>query len=139
MPNSAAGRLPVTKGIPLLAEVDRQLGLTCSVVEYLGYGRRKASCEYSLLELLKQRVYALALGHEDLNDHGAHTWDRERRVMAKAEHTALGSHSRFVVTNLPQTNRYLYDEVYCARGDIENRIKDQQFDLFADRASSHGF
>ncbi len=40
-----------------------------------------------------------------------------------------------MVTNLPQTDRYLYDQIYCARGDMENRIKDQQLDLFADRTS----
>jgi hypothetical protein len=42
-----------------------------------------------------------------------------------------------VVTNLPQSDRFLYDKVYCARGDMENRIKDQQLDLFAKRASAH--
>ncbi len=46
--------------------------------------------------------------------YGAHTWDRERRVMV-AEHTALGSHPRFMVTNLLGTDDYLYDRVYCAR------------------------
>ena len=71
--------------------------------------------------------------------YGAHTWDRERRVMVKAEHTARGSNPRFVVTNLPGTNDYLYDRVYCARGDMENRLKDPPLDLFADRASCHRF
>ena len=42
---------------------------------------------------------------------------------------------RFVVTNLPYQDRYLYDRVYCARGDMENRIKDQQLNLFATRTS----
>ena len=78
-------------------------------------------------------------------NYGAHTWDRKRRVIVKAEHTALGSNPRFVVTNLPQTDRYptvtvgLYNRIYCARGDMENRLKDQQLDLFADRTSCHGF
>ena len=44
-----------------------------------------------------------------------------------------------MVTNLTQTDRYLYDRIYCARGDMENRIKDQQLDLFAGRASCHRF
>ena len=66
--------------------------------------------------------------------YGAHTWDRERRVMVKAEHAAWGSNPRFVVTNLTGTDGYLYDRVYCACGDMENRLKDQQLDLFADRA-----
>ena len=68
------------------------------------------------------------------------TWDRARRVIVKAEHTARGANPRFVVTNLsPQTDRYLYTRLYCARGDMENRIKNQQMDLFADRASCHRF
>ena len=72
--------------------------------------------------------------------YAAHTWDRARRVIVKAEHTARGANPRFVVTNLsPQTDRYLYTRLYCARGDMENRIKNQQMDLFADRASCHRF
>ena len=58
-------------------------------------------------------------------------------MVVKAEHTARGSNPRFVVTNLPGTDDYptgtvgLYNRVYCARGDMENRLKDQQLDLFA--------
>ena len=54
--------------------------------------------------------------------YGARTWDRSRRVIVKAEQTARGANPRFVVTNLKQTDRYLYDQMYCARGDMENRI-----------------
>ena len=71
--------------------------------------------------------------------YGAHTWDRARRVIVKAEHNVGGANPRFVVTNLKQTDRYLYDRIFCARGDMENRIKDQQLDLFAGRASCHRF
>ena len=62
----------ITKRMPLLlAEVDRHLGLTRSVSKYLGDARRQASWgEHRLQDLLRQRVYALDLGHEDLNDHG---------------------------------------------------------------------
>jgi hypothetical protein len=70
--------------------------------------------------------------------YGAKSWKRERRVIGKAEHTNEGANPRFVVTNLededPQT---LYDEHYCARGDMENRIKEQQLYLHADRTSCH--
>ena len=69
--------------------------------------------------------------------YAAQTWDKPRRVIVKAEHTRKGSNPRFVITNLPQTDRYLYDRIYCARGDMENRIKDQQLGLFAHRTSSH--
>lgn len=69
--------------------------------------------------------------------YGALSWDKARRVIVKAEHSSHGANPRFVVTNLPQTDKYLYDKVYCARGDMENRIKDQQLDLFAGRTCCH--
>lgn len=68
------------------------------------------------------------------------TWSRTRRVIAKAEHLGKGANPRFVVTNLPGRawrSRELYEDLYCARGDMENRIKEQQLDLFADRTSTH--
>jgi hypothetical protein len=64
-------------------------------------------------------------------------WDQPRRVIAKAEHGSQGSNPRFVVTNLEGDAQTLYDDVYCARGEMENRIKEQQLDLFADRTSCH--
>jgi hypothetical protein len=71
--------------------------------------------------------------------YAAGPWDRERRVIVKAEHNAGGDNPRFVVTNLPGDPQVLYDEVYCARGEMENRIKEQQLMLFADRTSCHKF
>jgi len=65
------------------------------------------------------------------------TWDKERRVIVKAEHTEQGSNPRYVVTNIKGRAQPLYDKVYCARGDMENRIKEQQLDLFSDRTSCH--
>ena len=70
------------------------------------------------------------------------TWSRSRRVVGKAEHLAKGANPRFVVTSLPAREyekRYLYEELYCARGEMENRIKEQQLDLFGDRASCQTF
>ena len=67
--------------------------------------------------------------------YSAATWDRERRVIVKAEHSHRGSNPRYVVTNLPGDEQELYDTLYCARGDMENRIKEQQLGLFADRTS----
>jgi hypothetical protein len=67
------------------------------------------------------------------------TWSCSRRVIAKAEHLEKGSNPRFIVTNLPEeyaTAKALYEDVYCARGDMENRIKEQQLDLFSDRTST---
>jgi hypothetical protein len=71
--------------------------------------------------------------------YAAGTWDRSRRVIVKAEHTLQGPNPRFVVTNLPGEAQPLYDEVYCARGEMENRIKEQQLMLYADRTSCHRF
>src|SRR5882724_9928301 len=68
------------------------------------------------------------------------TWSRQRRVIAKAEHIAKGANPRFVVTSLSphqMAAQELYEKVYCARGECpENRIKEQQLDLFADRTST---
>ena len=66
----SGGDITSNGGIPLLAQVDRAMRLTQSVARALRDHRRQASCDHSLEELLKQRVYALALGYEDLNDHG---------------------------------------------------------------------
>ncbi len=70
------------------------------------------------------------------------SWSRRRRVVGKAEYLSKGANPRFVVTSLPAVEyekRYLYEELYCARGEMENRIKEQQLDLFGDRASCHTF
>jgi len=67
------------------------------------------------------------------------SWSRRRRVVGKAEHTPKGPNPRFVVTSLGARRhdaRALYEDVYCARGEMENRIKEQQLDLFADRTSA---
>ena len=67
------------------------------------------------------------------------SWSRKRRVVAKAEHLPKGANPRFVVTSLSVSEidaRTLYEDLYCARGQVENRIKEQQLDLFADRTSA---
>jgi hypothetical protein len=71
--------------------------------------------------------------------YGASTWDRSRRVIIKAEHNAQGPNPRFIVTNVPADPQELYEDFYCQRGNMENRIKEQQLDLFADRTSCHRF
>jgi hypothetical protein len=67
------------------------------------------------------------------------SWSCRRRVVGKAEHTAGEANPRFVVTSLKQDEcgaRHLYEQLYCARGEMENRIKECQSDLFADRTST---
>lgn len=71
--------------------------------------------------------------------YAASTWDRRRRVIVKAEHTAQGANPRFIVANVPGDPQGLYDDVYCQRGEMEDRIKEQQLGLFADRTSCHRF
>jgi hypothetical protein len=69
-------------------------------------------------------------------------WSRKRRVIGKAEYLSKGGNPRFVVTSLLAKEfekRYVYEELYCARGEMENRIKEQQLDLFGNRASGHKF
>ncbi len=82
-------------------------------------------------------------GHKQRNFHevwyAAGTWDRKRRIIVKAERLEKGPNCRYVVTNLTEAPQEIYDGRYTARGDMENRIKEQQLDLFADRTSCHGF
>jgi hypothetical protein len=81
---------------------------------------------------LKQRLF-------DKIQYAADTWNCRRSVIVKAEHTDKGPNPRYVVTNLQGEPQALYDKLYCARGDMENRIKEQQLDLFSGRASCHAW
>jgi len=80
----------------------------------------------------KQRIFSSI-------EYAAYTWDKVRRVIVKAEHLVAGPNLRFVVTNLDGDPQMLYDQLYCKRGEAENRIKEQQLGLFADRTSCHEF
>ena len=71
--------------------------------------------------------------------YGAKSWSCKRTVIGKAEHTDQGSNPRYIVTSLKGNAKKIYDTVYCARGDMENRIKEQQLGLFADRTSCHAW
>lgn len=85
-----------------------------------------------------ERTGQAARVFKDLTYRTQKSWSRERRVIGKAEHLAKGSNPRFVVTSLSAAEfdaRTLYEQEYCARGDMENRIKEQQLGLFADRTS----
>jgi hypothetical protein len=67
--------------------------------------------------------------------YAAKTWNTERRVIARVEASDRGSDSRFVVTNLAGTPRWLYEAVYCARGQAENLVKAHKLHLASDRTS----
>jgi hypothetical protein len=71
-------------------------------------------------------------------DYAANSWhDRKRKVIGKAEFNNHGENPRFILTTLDGDPQKLYEDVYCARGDMENRIKEQQLGLFSDRTSAH--
>jgi hypothetical protein len=77
-------------------------------------------------------------GFKDFEYRTHKSWRRARRVVGKAEHLKKGANPRFVVTSLPPEEfdaKTLYEQEYCARGEMENRIKEQQLMLFADRTS----
>jgi hypothetical protein len=94
-------------------------------------------------ELARQQFEATkrpARSFAELRYQTRETWSCERRVVAKAEHLAKGANPRFVVTSLSIEDRaaqLLYERDYCGRGEMENRIKEQQLHLFADRTSAH--
>jgi Transposase DDE domain group 1 len=71
--------------------------------------------------------------------YAADSWNIERRVITRLEHGTQGNNPRFVVTNLEGDAVQLYERLYCARGEAENRIKEAQLDLFGTRASCHRF
>ena len=77
----------------------------------------------------KQRLF-------DQFQYQAGSWSHPRKIIGKAEVTRFGKNPRYVVTNLDGEAEFLYDDIYCQRGDMENRIKEQQLELFADRTSA---
>jgi hypothetical protein len=117
-----------------------------SRVDYVLGLQRNSRLEEALIEpLAKARRLCAAAGKparvfRDFRYRTRDSWSRERRVVGKAEYTLQGANPRFVVTSLRRTRvaweaRPLYEDLYCARGEAENRVG-EQFELFADRASS---
>src|SRR5271167_2897865 len=109
-----------------------------------GLARNARLVEEIAVELLQAEAEAAATGKparrfKDFRYATLDSWSRRRRVIGKAEWTKGEANPRFIVTSLSkaETNgRFLYEKVYCARGDMENRIKECQGDLFADRTST---
>ncbi len=72
--------------------------------------------------------------------YAADSWNRPRRVITRLEYGSQGINPRFIVTNIAGSDASaLYDQLYCARGEAENRIKEAQLDLFGTRVSCHKF
>ena len=104
--------------------------------------RLKATITAEMLEAKEQyeATQQAARVFRDFRYQTRKSWSCERRVIGKAEHLAKGENPRFVVTTLSTEDwdaGSLYEDLYCARGDMENRIKEQQLALFADRTSTH--
>lgn len=95
--------------------------------------------EMKLAESLFGQTQQPARVFKDFRYQTLNSWSRERRAIGKAEWMEKGANPRFVVTSLPAERmdaRAIYEDFYCARGDMENRIKEQQLDMFADRTSA---
>ena len=109
-----------------------------------GLARNARLVEEIAVELLQAEAEAASTGKparrfKDFRYATLDSWSRRRRVIGKAEWTQGEANPRFIVTSLSkaETNgRFLYEKVYCARGEMENRIKECQGDLFADRTST---
>ena len=115
-------------------------------VDYiLGLARNKRLQKILSKELHESKQQFEATGQaarvfKDFTYQTRKSWSRPRRVIGKAEHLRKGANPRFVATNLASEAfgaRTLYEVEYCARGEMENRIKEQQLYLFADRTSAH--
>lgn len=115
------------------ASVDYIIGLARNPrLEKLGQPLMAQAQEAFATEPKKQRLFGWI-------DYAADTWDQKRRVIAKAECSDKGTNPRFVVTSLEGDAEKLYDQVFCPRGEMENRIKEQQLGLFSDRTSCHAW
>ena len=109
-----------------------------------GLARNARLVEEISVELLQAEAEASATGKparrfKDFRYATLDSWSRRRRVVAKAEWTNGEANPRFIITSLNKAEtsaRFLYEKVYCARGEMENRIKECQGDLFADRTST---
>lgn len=96
---------------------------------HLSEETRHRAQEQFTLKQTKQRVFSEFR-------YKTNSWRKKRRIIVKAEHNLQGANPRFVVTTLKQGPRHIYTRVYCARGDMENRIKEQIL-LFSGRSSCH--
>ena len=117
-------------------------------VDYVfGYARNSRVVKKIAKQLKKAKKQFWKTGraaryYRDFRYRTLKSWSRTRRVVGKAEQLSKGQNPRFVVTSLSKEEfaaQDLYEDLYCARGDMENRIKEQQLGLFADRTSSTTF
>lgn len=101
--------------------------------------RKEIQNEQEQAKRLYEQTGEAARVFKDFSYRTLESWSRSRRVIAKAEHLEKGANPRFVVTSYSAQEweaQVLYEEEYCGRGEMENRIKEQQQYLFADRTST---
>ena len=138
--NFEGGKITSDAGIVLIAELDKKLQITSRFAECFQDYRHPSYVDHSVKELVAQRLYGLIQGYEDVNDH-----EQLRYAPALAialEKLNSGLKVRYVVTSLPASKyppSIVYTKKYCPRGEMENRLKEQQLELFSDRTSSQTF
>ena len=113
-------------------------------VEYIVGIAKNAVLEKELTPLMHQAKEQYQASNEkqvlfSTFKYAATSWPKQKKIIGKAEYSNRGSNNRFIVTSLEGDPQTLYQKVYCARGDMENRIKEQQLCLFADRTSCHAW
>jgi hypothetical protein len=100
---------------------------------------KQIEAEMAEAQQIHQSTQKAARVFKDFRYRTRHSWSCERRVVGTAQYLANGENPRFIVTSIQSEEkeaRTLYEDFYCARGDMENRIKEQQLGLFADRTST---
>ena len=116
------------QGVDYVLGVARNARLEAAIADELAQARAQHAATGTAARVFKDFTYQTRA-----------TWTRARRVVGKAEYLPGKANPRFIVTSLPAARwaaAALYEELYCARGDMENRIKEQQLGLFADRTST---
>lgn len=138
----------IVRGDSGFARNDIMTWCEANEVDYLFGLKRNPVLERAIARQMKKsrgRYYQTKTASRRYRDFRYRTqksWDRSRRVIGKAEYLAKGANPRFVVTTLSKAEygaQAVYEDLYCARGDMENRIKEQQLGLFSDRTSSSQF
>ena len=133
------GEISSDGGGLLLREVEQRTHILRRLSACFTDHRDPTRIEHGLETLVKQRVFGIALGYEasgaaarlfkECRYQTLTSWSCARRVVGKAEHLSKGANPRFIVSSLPSGEydaRALYEDLYCARGDMENRIKEQR-------------
>lgn len=117
-----------TSGVDYVLGLAKNSRLTKAIAEQMAQARQHYEATEQAARVFKDFRYRTR-----------ESWSCERRVVGKAEYLPRGENPRFIVTSLAPERagaQSLYEKIYCARGDMENRIKEQQLSLFADRTST---